>query len=441
MVLGQTYPMNDEERGSWVKLTADVIDKEIRKVLGKEQVASLKVKVTLQDQSPPFETPSPTDAPSVAPSITKSSSSTLDRSPSASSASRIWWSRRRLDEDSGEALVLTVIFDVEILLRSRIEEHDVGRYISGAFNSPNDKQSYVVEMRLTRQPAFGRTVSVHVQVPNAVPTLAPTPTSPPSSSSNIGLIVGLVVAIVSGLILGGFFVYRRRHRRRRRVQPPEGKSLQRTDSGTRTSDGMQLPNGIELNPDDDISTLGDPLPHGMIREQAGEGSTIGDGMSVPYDFRVEYGSKSVCPEGATDFNIIAEALSQDDNTLEAQYLEEERFEVEGPPGMLRMVLGSSPEGVPMVHTIKTSSPLAHQVQVGDKLLSVDGEDVSVLLASDVSRLISEKRDQPIRLFVFTRSRKSRLGIDVIEAMDEEFNAMEAYDPIDFMDDEFNDFET
>jgi hypothetical protein len=48
MVLGQTYPMNDEERGSWVKLTADVIDKEVQKVLGKEQVASLKVKVTLQ---------------------------------------------------------------------------------------------------------------------------------------------------------------------------------------------------------------------------------------------------------------------------------------------------------------------------------------------------------------------------------------------------------
>ena len=200
MVLGQTSPMNDEERGSWVKITADVIDKEIRKVLGKEQVASLKVKVTLQDQSPPFE------APSVAPSITKSSSSTLDRSPSASSASRIWWSRRRLDEDSGEALVLTVIFDVEILLRSRIEEHDVGLYISGAFNSPNDKQSYVVEMRLTRQPAFSRTVSVDVRVPNAVPTLAPTPTSPPSSSNNIGLTVGLVVAIVSGLILDGLFV-------------------------------------------------------------------------------------------------------------------------------------------------------------------------------------------------------------------------------------------
>ena len=181
MVLGQTYPMNDEERGSWIKITADVIDKEVRKVLGKE-LASLKVKVTLQDQSPPFEGLSPTDAPSVAPSM---SSSTLEHSPSASSA-----------------LVLTVIFDVEILLRSRIEEHDVGLYISGAFNSPNDKQSYVVEMRLTRQPAFSRAVSVDVRVP----TPFPTPTLPPSSSNNIGLTVGLAVAIVSGLILDGFFV-------------------------------------------------------------------------------------------------------------------------------------------------------------------------------------------------------------------------------------------
>jgi hypothetical protein len=40
---------------------------------------------------------------------------------------------------------------------------------------------------------------------------------------------------------------------------------------------------------------------------------------------------------------LTKSLTQDDGTLEAQYLEEENFEVEGPSGMLGLILGSDAE--------------------------------------------------------------------------------------------------
>ena len=171
---------------------------------------------------------------------------------------------------------------------------------------------------------------------------------------------------------------------------------------------LPMPNEFMLNPDDDISTLGDPLPQGMIHEQSREGSTIGDGMSVPYDFNVQYRStRDHMVDVSAEFYNIDEEFAQDDGTLEAQYLEEENYEVDGPSGMLGLILGSDPNGIPIVHTIKTTSPLT-RVQVGDKLISVDGQEMTALSASEVSRLISEKKhSQPVRRFVFRRSQKSR----------------------------------
>lgn len=60
-----------------------------------------------------------------------------------------------------------------------------------------------------------------------------------------------------------------------------------------------------------------------------------------------------------------------------------------------------------MHALKSESVLANQVEVGDHLLSVDGEDVTGMTALEVSKLISLKSDQP-RLLVFGRS-SSRLG--------------------------------
>mmetsp|Transcript_5109 Transcript_5109/g.8387 ORF Transcript_5109/g.8387 Transcript_5109/m.8387 type:complete len:139 (-) Transcript_5109:48-464(-) len=88
--------------------------------------------------------------------------------------------------------------------------------------------------------------------------------------------------------------------------------------------------------------------------------------------------------------------------------------------MLGLVLEAASDGVPIVHAIKSTSPLSDQVQVGDRLVSVDGDDVTVLLASDVSRLISLKREQQVRRFVFSRPGSGAPRTAVVEeSFDEE----------------------
>jgi C-terminal processing protease CtpA/Prc len=102
---------------------------------------------------------------------------------------------------------------------------------------------------------------------------------------------------------------------------------------------------------------------------------------------------------------MGEPLFADDMSFEQQFAEpEERFHVVVPAGKLGMVIDTPNGGVPVVHAIKDTSVLAAHVRVGDRLLSVDGEDCTSMTAMQVSKLISLKSEMPSRVLVFMRSR-------------------------------------
>lgn len=98
------------------------------------------------------------------------------------------------------------------------------------------------------------------------------------------------------------------------------------------------------------------------------------------------------------------SMFTDDNSFEAMYNEEEKIVVKAPPGKLGIVIDTPSAGVPVVHAIKESSVLASNVRIGDKLISVDGEDTTTLSAIRVSKLISSKARNPERVMEFLRSR-------------------------------------
>jgi hypothetical protein len=77
------------------------------------------------------------------------------------------------------------------------------------------------------------------------------------------------------------------------------------------------------------------------------------------------------------------------------------FEVMVPPGMLGLVIDSPNGSVPVIRAIKPSSVLYPQVQVGDRLISVDHQNVTNMTATQVSHLITQKQNQN-RVFVFCR---------------------------------------
>lgn len=81
---------------------------------------------------------------------------------------------------------------------------------------------------------------------------------------------------------------------------------------------------------------------------------------------------------------------------------EERFEVRAPPGKLGMVIDTPNNGPPLVHAIRENSVMSTKVRIGDRLISVDGEDATRMDATKVSRMISSRVNNPVRLLVFTR---------------------------------------
>lgn len=69
---------------------------------------------------------------------------------------------------------------------------------------------------------------------------------------------------------------------------------------------------------------------------------------------------------------------------------EEMIDVYAPAGKLGVVIDTPNNGAPIVHAVKESSPIADKIQVGDKLVAVDDEDVRTMTAIQVSKLISKK---------------------------------------------------
>jgi C-terminal processing protease CtpA/Prc len=91
---------------------------------------------------------------------------------------------------------------------------------------------------------------------------------------------------------------------------------------------------------------------------------------------------------------------------------QETFIINAPRGILGVVIDtpiSSHTGttMPIVHAVKDSSPLADKIQVGDKLIAVDDEDVTSLTAIQVSKLLARKSEQEKRKLTIVRTRRGQ----------------------------------
>ena len=120
-------------------------------------------------------------------------------------------------------------------------------------------------------------------------------------------------------------------------------------------------------------------------------------VNVEYDYEAAF--KNVQASVANSQICPSTLFSKDDTTLVNE------FQVDVPAGKVGLVLETSYAGDPVVHEVKASSPMAGQVQVGDRLLSVDGQDVSNVMATTVSRIIASKQYNPVRRFKFGRPRE------------------------------------
>ena len=164
---------------------------------------------------------------------------------------------------------------------------------------------------------------------------------------------------------------------------------------------------VEPQQMEDISTLGDPVM-GMIlgavtsKKSLGE-TTRSSGMSNEFDYAAAYGvgqSRTTLSSSVTSSRSRQQQQQQQVGMMSS---EEKRIVIHAPPGRLGIVI-DTPNGQPaLIHAIKDTSILKQDVRVGDRLLSVDGDDTTKMSSIQISRIISQRSQNPIRTLIFSRT--------------------------------------
>jgi len=336
---------------------------------------------------------------------------------------------RRLNGASG----LHIIFDLFLNIRSTItfEDSDIQNSIMETFDTLEKQDAYILALQqkangILEKNSFERINRVEVRIDGERVV-------EPDSDSSIDWMVwgsvigvGVFIAVLMLLIL---------------MLRSNGRDIDAYRSNINIIDSkqdMSVLGGIEVESQQEVSTLGEPTLGGMgpffhsfEKDETALSTISPGGFDYNRAYRGADGEDSVStapgiksakgtgiPLQKKDSNRSFESSSTnrnnsfrenvslltDDDSFEQMYVgkKDERIEVIVPAGKLGVVIDRPLSGVPMVHAIKDTSIIFDKVRIGDKLISVDGEDTTKMSAVKVSKLISSKAQNPQRVLVFLR---------------------------------------
>ncbi|KAL7556929.1 hypothetical protein ACA910_006173 [Epithemia clementina (nom. ined.)] len=132
---------------------------------------------------------------------------------------------------------------------------------------------------------------------------------------------------------------------------------------------------------------------GTLGQNTRQGNSLSDENTRPDSFTVQspltMGSDFVHP---SPWANLGPKYSDESNI----------YTIDVPAGKLGVVVDTPDDGPPVVYAIKDSSPLMGKLNIGDRLLGVDGVDVTGLTAVNTSRIISKRANKPNRKFTLLR---------------------------------------
>ncbi|KAL7581628.1 hypothetical protein ACA910_022180 [Epithemia clementina (nom. ined.)] len=318
---------------------------------------------------------------------------------------------------------------------------DVETMVGDAFNNKLERQTFASELYSTNTFFAGATVD-KVEVEGVEPEESQVKSDDSGGSSNIIVIAAAAGGGFIALLALGLLAFRRGNNPESVGTPIDVEiEEERSRSQAQTESKIGVSAEILVERQDDISTLGDPMfgMGGMMAansERDEQTASIGN----DYDYTKQYlraqglgsledsrelsrdrlgSTGSFDPTRTNSSNsgafklsgLVTPSIFSDDASFEQKFGEgavENRFEVVVPPGKLGMVIDTPNGGVPAVRAIKPESVLASKVKVGDRLIAVDGDDVTAMTTVQVSKLISLKSDQQrVLAFLTTRDIKGR----------------------------------
>jgi C-terminal processing protease CtpA/Prc len=84
--------------------------------------------------------------------------------------------------------------------------------------------------------------------------------------------------------------------------------------------------------------------------------------------------------------------------------------VVAPPGKLGIILANKADSKgTVVSGVRTSSVLAEKISPGDRIVAIDGEDVSRMTVSEITTIMSRKSDYERTLTILTTPKHLSMG--------------------------------
>ena len=227
-----------------------------------------------------------------------------------------------------------------------------------------------------------------------------TETSDGDGGLGIGAIIGIACAGAAVLVfIIGFAYYRTKNKDEDGNDPNSTLAGSSTQDATQTATGAGTGSSVPNYGDTSVATV----DYDYSRAYGGAGAhslsdaggTLGSRTRQTAADDVD---PTMMPPGSGN------TIFSDDQTFDQAYedVREELLDVYAPAGKLGVVIDTPDDGAPVVHAVKDSSPIADKVQVGDKLVAVDDEDVRAMTAIKVSKLISRKSNNASRKLTIIR---------------------------------------
>lgn len=380
---------------------------------------------------------------------------------------------RNLQSSETTSYALKVTF-VTLFKYLAATKQDAASWIEQSFDTKQKLNDYRLELRNAND-VFSTLTNVQILLinnkkPDGNDDFTTSPVQEPDTNDdddalNLWLIVGCAAGGTVGIIVLGLLVSRHCSKKK-----DEGGTVATTAAGGKSkapSSSHYAPSGMfdttddenhhhhqyqyaaEINVErqDDISTLGDPMFGLMINAPSADRDERTASVAADYDYARQFlgGTTTMLTARdrvhSTESDFLSSAHTEsfsklvgdnpnrifdDDASFEEQYgptdgKEEqegvEKIRVIVPPGKLGMVIDTPGGGCPVVHNIKPESILVDRIQVGDQLVSVDQEDVTQMTAVQVSKLISLRSNQT-RVLVFVRHRERAYSADEDYVLDE-----------------------
>mmetsp|Transcript_15927 Transcript_15927/g.34454 ORF Transcript_15927/g.34454 Transcript_15927/m.34454 type:complete len:603 (+) Transcript_15927:294-2102(+) len=216
-----------------------------------------------------------------------------------------------------------------------------------------------------------------------------------SGGLSIGAIIGIACGGAALIVLIGGFIYMRSGGDKDSFSDDDRVASTQSATGT-SAEPQTSASSMPTYGDQSVATV--DYDYSKAYGGAGNYSLSDAGGTLGSRTRQTAADPALLPgSGGTIFS--------DDQTFDQAYegVREELLDVYAPAGKLGVVIDTPNDGPPIVHAVKDTSPIADKVQVGDKLVAVDDEDVRDMTAIKVSKLISRKSTNASRKLTIIRS--------------------------------------